>query len=220
MFLDMVKKADIVAENQAPGAHGEVRARLRHAVEDQPANHLPLGEGLRQLRALQRVQELRHDRAGHRRRHDAHRLPRLAAAEAGPDHRRFRHGRARRLRRDGRALAARGVRPGPARGALDAGRHRQLLPRRHAAGLLGRRERLAPRQRHPQLVAVGHLSLQARRPRRLRLHLSAAGASPHVGRAAEDDRPRRISSATRSGRSRSGAPPTSPRSTRWSRAGR
>ena len=51
--------------------------------------------------------------------------------------------------------------------------------------------RLAARQRHPQLLALGHLSLQAGRPRRLRLHLSAAGAPPHVGRAAAHHRPRR-----------------------------
>ncbi len=40
-------------------------------------------------------------------------------------------------------------------------------------------------------LAVGHLSMQARRPRRLRLHLSPAGAPPHVGRAAAHHRPRR-----------------------------
>ena len=76
-----------------------------------PRLDLPVGQGLRHLRPVQRVQELRHDRPGDGRRDGADRLPRLPAAQARADHRRLRHGRARRLRRDGRAVAAAGHRP-------------------------------------------------------------------------------------------------------------
>src|SRR5439155_6999684 len=173
-----------------PGARrdGEDGPRLRHALGPQPAPGLPLGEGLRQLRSLQRVQELRHDRAGHGRRDGADRLSGLAPAQARADHRRLGHGHARRTRRDGRPVAAASDWSRPESRMLHAGRRRQPLPHRHAARVRGRRFRAATRQRDREHIALWHLSLQARRPRRLRLHLLPAGATAHVGSLAQDDR--------------------------------
>ncbi len=192
MFLDMVKQRRRRRREPGAGRARAERPRLRGAVRHQSEAGLPLRQGLRHLRPLQPVQELRHDRPGHRRRHDADRLPRLAAAQARADHRRLRHRHARRLRRDGRAVAAPGLGAGAARRGVDAGRGGQPLARGHAPGLRRRRLRAPARQRDRQHVAVGHLPLQAGRLRRLRLHLSAAGAPAHVGRALEDHRPRAI----------------------------
>ena len=132
-----------------PGARRarEERLRLRRACRDQSPADLSLDQGLRHLWPVQPVQELRHDRPGDGRGHGAHRLPRLTAAQARTDHRRLRHGRARRVRRHGRAVAAAGHRSRPARRAVHAGRDRQLLPRRHAPGLCRRRLRPPARQR-------------------------------------------------------------------------
>ena len=96
LVLDLAKKADVFVENFAPGRHRAAGPRVRRDLEDQPAHHLCAGQGVRRRQSLREQPRLRHDRAGHRRRHVDQRLSRQSARQARPDAGRYRHRHAAR----------------------------------------------------------------------------------------------------------------------------
>ena len=108
---------------------GKLRPGLRSPARDQSAPDLSDDQGIRHLRTVQQVQELRHDRAGDRRRDVDYRVSRLAAAQAGPDDWRHRHRHPCRVRRARRLYPAPAHRQGPEGRSLDAGRDGQLRAR-------------------------------------------------------------------------------------------
>ena len=166
------------------------RVRLRSPEQDQPATHLRHHQGLRHLRALQRLQELRAGRPGHGRGDERHRLPRKSADLRLSGDRRFRHRHAHGDRHSGSAAAAPCDRPRPARRGVDAGRGRQP-----GAGEPARPSALRPADaahRQPaRAQRAGHdLPLRAGRPERLRLPLrtaaDVAGGGESAGAAGAD----------------------------------
>ena len=165
---------------QVRRAAGEFRARragsagawLRGAVEAQPAADLRDDQGLRHLRPVQRLQELRADRAGDGRRDERHRLSREPADLRLPGDRRFRHRHAHGDRHPGRAAAAPSDRQGPARRGVDAGRGGQPDPRQPARPPALRPADAAQRQPAWPHRARHDLSLRAGRAERLRVSSS------------------------------------------------
>ncbi|PYN06479.1 MAG: hypothetical protein DME02_15770 [Candidatus Rokuibacteriota bacterium] len=160
-------------------------------ARDESAHHRGAHQGLRPVRSVCRVQELRHDRAGHGRRHERHRLRGSRARAVRRRHRRHRHRRAHGRRHHGRLHPAAAHGPGSADRGRDAGSHRQLpawplrrsLSRRQAE----RASREWPRRRRPRR----RLSVRAWRSERLRLHLRADDEHRHVARLRHGHRPRR-----------------------------
>ena len=129
MFLDLVKQVDILTENFSLGTLESFGLGYDTSARDQSAAHLPDDQGFRHLRAVQQVQELRHDRAGDRRRDVADRISGLAAAQARTDDRRHRHRDPCGVWRARRLHPARAHRQGPEGRSGDAGRDRQFRAR-------------------------------------------------------------------------------------------
>ena len=150
------------------------RPRLGGAARAEPAPDLRHHQGLRHLRPLCRVQELRADRPGDGRRDGGDRLPREPAHLHLPRDRRFRHRDAHGDRHPGRPAAAPQHGAGPARGSLDAGCGGEPDPGQPARPPALRPPAAAGRQpARPQ--RSGHdLSLRPGRHQRLRLHLRPA----------------------------------------------
>ena len=191
IFTEMLKKADVMIENFAPGRHRAAGLRLRRRPADQSPAHLRAGQGLRR-RPLRELRELRHDRSvrGRSPELDGHHGDR--APQARTDHRRHGHRAALRHRHPGRAAPARAHRPGPAHQSGHAGRRDQLQPHRLRAP--GRQRQGGGALGQPQ--RAGHdgaerpLQVQGRRSQRLLLHLYDARRQPALGPAAEGHRPR------------------------------
>ncbi len=125
---------------------GSAGARLQGAVEAEPAPDLRDDQGLRHLRPVQRLQELRADRAGDGRRDERHRLSREPADLCDAGDRRFRHRHAHGDRHPGGAAAAASDRQGPARRGVDAGCGGEPDPRQPARPSALRRADAAQRQ--------------------------------------------------------------------------
>ena len=106
LFKQVIAKSDVLVENFGPGALDRLGLGYEVLSQDQPAADLRDHQGLRHLRALQRLQELRADRAGDGRRDERHRLSREPADLRLSGDRRFRHRHAHGDRHSGRAAAA------------------------------------------------------------------------------------------------------------------
>ena len=79
IFRTLLKTADVLLENFGPGRHRAAGLRLPGSARDQPAPGLRQHQGLRLVRSVPRLQELRADRAGDGRRHERHRSGRRPA---------------------------------------------------------------------------------------------------------------------------------------------
>ena len=157
-----------------PRRTGPAGPRLQGAVEAEPAADLRHDQGLRHLRPVQRLQELRADRAGDGRRDERHRLSREPTDLCHAGDRRFRHRHAHGDRHPGGAPAAASDRQGSARRGVDAGRGGEPDPRQPARPSALRRADAAQGQPARPERAWHHLCLRARRAERLRVHLRAA----------------------------------------------
>ena len=73
VFRTLLKTADVLLENFGPGVIERLGFGYRGAARAQPAPGLREHQGLRLVRAVPRLQELRADRAGDGRRHERHR---------------------------------------------------------------------------------------------------------------------------------------------------
>ena len=169
-----------------PRRHRAPGLRLRRGPRAQPAPGLREHQGLRLLRALSRLQELRADRAGDGRGHERHRLPGRAAHLHVAVHRRLRHRHALRDRHPRRADAAARQRPGAAGRGVHAGRGGQPDPGEPARPPALREGHGAHRQPARRGRAGHDVPLPPGRPQRLRVHLRAAA---DVAPAAARDRP-------------------------------
>ena len=76
LFKQVIAQSDVLVENFGPGALDRLGLGYKALAEVNPRLDLRHHQGLRHLRPLQRLQELRADRPGHGRRHVRHRLPR------------------------------------------------------------------------------------------------------------------------------------------------
>ena len=187
-------------------------------------------QGLRRRQPVRERPRVRHDRAGRRRRDEHHRRARWAARQARPHDRRHRHRHADGVDDRQRPLRAGAHRQGPAAAGGDAGFDHALQPRlfcdddAHRQG--GARRAQAERRQQP---ARRHLSVQARRPQRLRLpdheprQPRALAAAAQAGRPRGPDRrpalrhrrrPRRQSRAS-STRSSANGPCSTTSTRRW-----
>ena len=151
-------------------------------LRNQPARHTRPRQGLRHLRTLQRLQELRSRSPSRRRRLLRHRRTRRSAHAPRHHLRRLRDGYAHRHRHPRRPLAATGDGQGTGRRSIHARRHRQPEPHMDGARRAGRRIAPAHRQQHEKRARRRHLQVRPRRPRRLRVHDSVPSARLHVGR--------------------------------------
>ncbi len=168
-FIELVKKVDILTENLFARHAGELGPRLRAAAQDQSAPDLPDDQGFRHLRPVQQIQELRHDRAGRRRRDVADRDPRTRrrssparrSATPAPECTR----RSACWRRTSSASA-------PARARRSKSRCRTRCSTSAACSMMGMyiTDKPAAAQRQPARRARRHLQMRARRPQRLRLY--------------------------------------------------
>ena len=163
LFLQTGREGGRGGRELRPRAHGAAGPGLRAAPGDQPAHHRGAHQGLRALRAVSRVQELRHDRAGHGRRDERDGLRRPRARALRRRHRRHRHRRPRRGRHHGRLYPAPAHRPGPARGGRDAGGGGQLPARPLRRPLSRRQAQHAQGQRDHGRRPRRRLSLRAGR---------------------------------------------------------
>jgi len=75
LFRKVIAQSDVLVENFRTGRARSPRVWLRSPEQDQPETYLRHDQGLRHLRALQRIQELRAGRPGHGRGDERHRLP-------------------------------------------------------------------------------------------------------------------------------------------------
>ena len=132
LFRQVIARSDVLLENFGPGALDRLGLGYDVLSQLNPQADLRHHQGLRHLRPLQRLQELRADRPGDGRRDERHRLPGEPADLHLPGDRRFRHRHAHGDRHPGRAAAAPRHRQGPARRGLDAGRRGQPDPRQPA----------------------------------------------------------------------------------------
>ena len=148
--------------------------RLCRGAGVQPSPRLREHQGLRVVRSLQRLQELRAHRPGDGRRHERHRLGRWAAHVHVAVHRRLGHRDALRDRHSRRAHAASPDRARPAGRGLDAGRGGQPDPGEPARSPAPRQAHGAHGEPARRRRAGDDVSLRARRTQRLRLHLRPA----------------------------------------------
>ncbi len=98
MFLDLVKQVDVLTENFSPGTLESFGLGFDLLREANPRLIYLTIKGFGTYGPYKRLQELRHDRAGDGRRDVDYRVPRLAAAQARTDDRRYRHRHSRRVR--------------------------------------------------------------------------------------------------------------------------
>ena len=176
----LIRDADIVAENLGPGRHGTARARLRGRQGAQPARDLRLGQGLRLVWPVQRLQMLRAGGAGDLRRDERHRRGRRPADGQRRQYRQFRHRHASDDRHPRGARAARAHRPRPARRGRDAGGGAEPDPGQIHADPGDRDTAGAHRQPLGDRRLVGSVALLGQRLERLRLHDHPARQSGDV----------------------------------------
>ncbi len=144
---ELLKKADVMVENMAPGTIERLGLVLRRGEEDQPRHHLLPDQGIRHRQPLREEPRLRHDRAGRRRHDQHHRLCRPPAGEARHLVRRHRHRHADGDQHSRRAVQASKDRRGPPPAGRHAGRHGPLHARAvlahagHGQGRAARRHR-------------------------------------------------------------------------------
>ncbi len=128
VFVDLLKKCDIIMENFGPGVLDRLRFFLGKDPRDQPADRDGLDQGLRLERAVRRLQGLRERGAGDGRRDEHHRRTRRPAVRDRRADRRLGHRAASGGRPACGAASARPHRPGPVRRSGDDGRRDEPVP--------------------------------------------------------------------------------------------
>ena len=123
---EMLKKADVTAENMAPGTIERLGLGYDEVKKLNPRHHLLLDPGVRHREQVRKGTRLRHDRASRRRNDQRHRRDRSAAGQARPELRRHRHRDADGDHDSGRAVRAPADRKGAAAAGRDAGRDAAL----------------------------------------------------------------------------------------------
>ena len=189
MFIDLVKKVDMLTRKFLARHAREPRTRLRSSARNKSATHLSDHQGLRHAWALQQIQKLRHDCAGVRRRDGADGFSRFAAAQAGTDHRRHRHRHARGGRRARRLHPARTHGQGTESRSRDAGGGAELRARSDDGHL--RHAQTHAAQRQPRRRRRSRRYLQMRAGRRQRLLLYPVHLARDVRELVQSDRPSR-----------------------------
>ncbi len=185
LVKEMAKKADVMMRELRPRRDRAARPRPRRDPRDQPLDHLLPDQGLRRRQPVREEPRVRHDRAGGRRADEHHRRGGRPALQARRDDRRHRHRHADGDLHPRRLCPPAAHRPGRASAARDAGRDPALHPQRlhlHGAHRQGRAARRIEDGRRRQ-SADRRLSVQGRRPERLRLHLHAAAPIRSTGTA-------------------------------------
>ena len=128
---DMIKKADIMAENMAPGTIERLGLDYESVKKINPRIIYCQIKGFGERQPAREGPRLRHDRAGRRRPDQRHRRARPAAGQARPQLRRHRHRHADGGDDPRRAARAQPHRPGTPAAGGDAGRddplHAHLL---------------------------------------------------------------------------------------------
>ncbi len=174
VFRALLKTADVLLENFGPGVLHRLGFDYPTVHQTQSAAGVREHQGLRFVRTVQRLQELRADRPGHGRGHERHRLPRGSAHVSLAVHRRFWHRHALRDRDPGRPHAAPRHRRGAAGRSVDAGHRGEPHPSEPARPSATGQADGAHGQPARSRGAGDDLPLPSRRPQRLRLHLRAA----------------------------------------------
>ena len=188
LVKEMVKQADVFTENFAPGAVERLGLGYDVVSAINPTHHLCPGQGLRHRQPVRERPVVRPDRTGRGRRDEHHRRARRQAGQARPDDRRHRHRHAAGVQHRQRAVRSCAHRQGPAAAGGDAGFGHALQPRRvHHAGAHRQGGTATAAREQP---ARRHLSVQARRPQRLRLPADQPRQSRALAAPVEADRAR------------------------------